>query len=213
MGAGQARRLAVLGAGRQARAQIEAYAAAMPIEQISVWARRADAARELAEFARQPVASVASVAVANSPADAVVNADIVACVTASRGPLITGNMVAEGTHLDLVGSFRPDMREVDDTMIARAAVVADAPVALREAGDLVQPIASGALRAGDIALLGDLLTGEAALPAGDVTVFKSVGHAAEDLVAAELLLSHLGLGENAPAAAQTSILEGTALDA
>jgi ornithine cyclodeaminase len=84
------------------------------------------------------------------------------------------------------------MREADDALMRRAMVVADTSVALEEAGDLTQPIASGAIRASDVLLLGDVLDGSAGCAERrDVTVFKSVGHAAEDLVAVELLLEKL----------------------
>jgi ornithine cyclodeaminase len=85
------------------------------------------------------------------------------------------------------------MREGDDALMARAAIVTDTPTALSEAGDLLQPIASGAITANDVLLLGDILAGRAKVPAKELTVFKSVGHAAEDLVVAELLLARLGL--------------------
>lgn len=205
LGAGGARRLGVLGAGRQARAHIEAYAAALPIEEVTIWARRVDAARELAAFAAEHVATVR---IALSPAQVTANADIVACVTPSTEPLLAGNMVSEGTHVDLVGGFRPDMREADDALMAGAAIVTDTPAALTEAGDLAQPIARGIIARDRILLLGDILSGYVAVPRGEVTVFKSVGHAAEDLVVIELLLARLGLLANGPT--ETDVLEGVA---
>jgi ornithine cyclodeaminase len=97
------------------------------------------------------------------------------------------------------------MREGDDALIARATIVADIPAALTEAGDLLQPIANGTITRNQVALLADLLAGEALRPHGDITVFKSVGHAAEDLVVAELLLERLGLiRDPAVAPAQTA---------
>jgi ornithine cyclodeaminase len=191
LGAGGARRLAVLGAGRQARAQIEAYAAALPIEKVTIWARRIDAARELAVVAAERVSVVE---IAESPAQAAANADIVTCATPSRAPLLSGDMIAARVHVDLVGGFRPDMREADDALMARAVIVADTPAALSEAGDLVQPISSGIITRDDVLLLADVLAGE--VPVGEVTLFKSVGHAAEDLVVMELLLARLGLTAN-----------------
>jgi ornithine cyclodeaminase len=189
LGAGDARTLAVLGTGRQARAMIAAYVECLPIEEVRIWGRRAEAAQELVEFAQQ-FAVVGRIAA--SPADAIADADIVTCATGSRVPLLNGVDVAAGTHIDLVGGFRPIMREADDALMRRAMVVADTSVALEEAGDLTQPIASGAIRASDVLLLGDVLDGSAGCAERrDVTVFKSVGHAAEDLVAVELLLEKL----------------------
>ena len=190
LGAGDRRHLAVLGAGRQARAHIEAYASAMTLDRVTVWARRDEAARELAEFAGR---FARSVRIGPSSMEAAEEADIVVCATPSRVPIISGRRIAAGAHVDLVGGFRPDMREGDDALMARAAIVTDTPTALSEAGDLLQPIANGAITANDVLLLGDILAGRAKVPAKELTVFKSVGHAAEDLVVAELLLTRLGL--------------------
>jgi ornithine cyclodeaminase len=194
LGAGDARRLAVLGAGRQAKAHIEAFAAAVPIETVIVWARRHEAASDLAAFAAERIPTVQ---IAASPSQAAADADIVSSATPSAAPLLTGDMISAGTHVDLVGGFRPDMREADDTLLARAGLVADTAAALSEAGDLVQPIAAGAVARASVILLADILAGYAPVPRGEVTVFKSVGHAAEDLVVMELLLARLGLLANA----------------
>jgi ornithine cyclodeaminase len=195
LGAGGARRLAVLGAGRQARAHIEAYAAALPIETVTIWARRDEAARDLAAFA---VECIPSAGVAATPADAAAAAEIVVCATPSTAPLLTGEMVSAGSHVDLVGGFRPQMREADDTLMVRAAIVADTPAAMSEAGDLANPIASGILDGNDVVLLANILAGSVPVPRGEVTLFKSVGHAAEDLVVMELLLGRLALLEDVP---------------
>jgi ornithine cyclodeaminase len=192
LGAADARHLAILGAGRQARAHVEAYAAAMPLETLTVWARRTDAAEALAGYAR---GLIRTVQIAATPAEAARGAELVSCVTASSNPLLGGEMIASGAHVDLVGGFRPTMREADDTLIARATVVIDTPAALEEAGDLLDPIASGALDLTQVRLLGDILTGYAEMPDRAITVFKSVGHAGEDLVATEVLLARMGLLE------------------
>jgi ornithine cyclodeaminase len=143
----------------------------------------------LVEFAQQ-LSVVGSVAA--TPADAIADANIVTCATGSQAPLFNAIDVATGTHVDLVGGFRPVMREADDALMRRAMVVADTPAAFLEAGDLTQPIAGGVIRASDVSLLADVLSGSVDRAARhDVTVFKSVGHAAEDLVAVELLLEKL----------------------
>jgi ornithine cyclodeaminase len=196
LGAGGARRLAVLGAGRQARAHIEAFAAAVPIDTVMVWARRDDAACDLAAFAAEHIPTVQ---IAPSPSQAAADADIVSSATPSAAPLLAGDMISAGTHVDLVGGFRPDMREADDTLLARAAIVADTAAALSEAGDLVQPIAAGNVARASVVLLADILAGHVPVPRGEVTMFKSVGHAAEDLVVMELLLGRLGLLPDAQA--------------
>jgi ornithine cyclodeaminase/alanine dehydrogenase-like protein (mu-crystallin family) len=101
--------------------------------------------------------------------------------------------LAPHAHIDLVGGFRPNMREADDALIADAMLVADTPAALREAGDLAQPIADGVVRADRVHLLADLLRAGDRPRTEGRTLFKSVGHAGEDLVAVELLLERLGL--------------------
>jgi alanine dehydrogenase len=119
-------------------------------------------------------------------------ADLVSCGTTSVEPLVHGAWLAEGAHLDLVGGFTPAMREADDEAVRRARVWVDtADGGTREGGDIVQPLASGVL-ARD-AIVGDLfglcrgeVTGRAT--AGEITLFKSVGTALEDLAAATLVV-------------------------
>jgi ornithine cyclodeaminase len=92
------------------------------------------------------------------------------------------------------------MREVDDALVARATVIADGPAALEEAGDLAMPLSTGNLRRSDINLLGQVLAQpDSLVRRGDITLFKSVGHAAEDLVATELLLQRLTVNLGAAA--------------
>jgi ornithine cyclodeaminase len=181
--------LAVLGAGRQAGALAEAYCRAFAISEVRIWARREEAAFAL----RSRLAPYCDTVRTCSTADqAIAGASIVTSATPSLLPLVRGAVVAPGTHVDLVGGFRPDMREADDELISRAFIVADGMTALQEAGDLAQPLAAGLLRAGDVHLLSDLLSGSKQSPQGDCpTIFKSVGHAGEDLIAVRLLLERL----------------------
>lgn len=192
LGAGHARHLAVLGAGRQARAHVEAYTSALDLETVTIWGRRSDAAAALAGEVAPLIKRVRTAATAS---EAISGADVVVSATSSHSPIIEGRDLRSGAHLDLVGGFRPTMREADDAAVARSAVVADTAAALDEAGDLVQPIASGILQRDDVRLLADVLAGRAPVPRRDLTLFKSVGHAREDLVVAELLLARLGLGQ------------------
>jgi ornithine cyclodeaminase len=122
-------------------------------------------------------------------AAAVADADIVSCATLAREPLIQGEWLRPGTHLDLIGGFTPTMREADDAAVQRSRVFIDTDAALAEAGDLIDPIAHGVLRREDIA--GSLFTlcrGETSgrRDASAITLFKSVGTALEDLAAAGL---------------------------
>ena len=178
--------LLVLGTGRMARALIEAHACVRPISTVSVWGRSSQAAADLAEeFSDHPF----SVRTVSSLADAVKAADIISCATMSNEPLFDGNQVAPGTHVDLVGAFRPDMRESDDELMRRAWVFVDTyEGCLAEAGDLIASLASGALEEKDIcgdlaALCRSEISGRDS-PA-DITLFKSVGTAVEDLAAAD----------------------------
>jgi ornithine cyclodeaminase/alanine dehydrogenase-like protein (mu-crystallin family) len=126
---------------------------------------------------------------------AVEAADIVSCATLSRTPLVEGDWLREGQHIDLVGAYTPQMRESDDKAVSRARVYVDTRAgALKEGGDIVQPLANGTIDEDDvIADLFELARGQQTgrLP-GDatlITLFKSVGAALEDLAAAELAVN------------------------
>jgi ornithine cyclodeaminase len=178
--------LLVVGAGHVAGLIPAAYTIVRPIRHVLVWNIRTAGAERLAT--RLHTSGFAAEAVSDLAA-AVRRADIVSCATLARAPLILGEWLRPGVHLDLIGGFTPAMREADDTAVRRARVFIDTDAALAEAGDLVGPLASGALRRADIA--GDLaqlcrreVSARRAL--GDVTLFKSVGSALEDLAAAAL---------------------------
>lgn len=179
------RRLLVLGSGRVASALAEAYAASFPLKDIAIWSRRTAHAEALARrLATHGIAAHAVERIAPS------GFDIVAAATLSAEPLILGAELTPGTHLDLVGAFRPDMREADGAALARALCVVDTRAGgLSEAGDVVQAIAGGHITAADIAAdLAELCQGlhPGRTSAGQVTLFKSVGWAGEDLAAAIL---------------------------
>ncbi len=184
-----ARHLVMVGAGRQARGLIEAHSHVRPIERVSLWSRTPEhataAAREMATSGL-PVAAVRDLEAA------VRAADIVSCATLSAAPLVLGAWLAPGVHLDLTGAYRATMRETDDEAMRRAGVIVvdDRKAALAEGGDLVQALASGAIAQEDIAAdLADLARGRHPGRAADsqITVFKSVGFALEDLAAAEAI--------------------------
>jgi len=126
---------------------------------------------------------------------AVRDSDIVSCATTSRQPVFDGTWLTPGTHVDLMGGFRPDMREADDTAITRACVFVDTREgACREAGDITQPLAAGlltpsAIRADLFELCRDEHAGRGLT--SEITLFKSVGTAIEDLAAAELLMTEI----------------------
>lgn len=183
------RTLTVIGTGHVAEHLIEAHCAVRPIERVLIFGRNAERAAALASRAQSVLDR--PVAVARDLTQAVGAADIVSCATTSITPLVRGIEVRPGTHVDLVGAFTPHMRESDDALMARAEIYVDTRAgALAEAGDLIQAIASGAWSADRlIGDLHDLATGRAPgrTDREAVTVFKSVGAAIEDLVAAQLL--------------------------
>ncbi|WP_203070790.1 bifunctional Delta(1)-pyrroline-2-carboxylate/Delta(1)-piperideine-2-carboxylate reductase [Falsiroseomonas ponticola] len=179
------RRLLVLGAGRVATTLAEAWCDRFPIEEVAIWARKPDQAQALA---RRLADHGLPARAAASPDPA--GFDIVSCATLSEAPLVRGAAVSPGTHVDLVGAFRPTMRESDGALLARATVVADTRAGvLAEAGDVVQAIAEGAItEAAVVADLAGLTRGAhpGRTSAEEVTLFKSVGWAGEDLAAAIL---------------------------
>lgn len=178
-----ARRLLVVGAGVQARAHIRSMRAVRPIEEVRVLGRSPERAAALVE-------EVLGWGVAARVADGrdVGWADLICTCTTSGTPVVDGEAVRPGTHVNAVGAYRPDTREVDDALVTRSRIaVEERTVAFAEAGDLILPIGSGAI--GPEAVLADL----AELVAHDrlvrrsdedVTLFVSVGMAYEDLVVA-----------------------------
>lgn len=183
-------RLLVLGSGRLAPYLIEAHASVRPIKEVKIWAR--DPAKVLAVQERLDPAISArlDILIAPSLEDAVRSADMISTATRSLAPLVKGAWVQPGTHLDLVGGYRPDMNEVDVECIKKALVVVDTYAgALSESGELIAALESGAIDRTHIrADLGELVCGQypGRKAAYEVTLFKSVGTAIEDLAAATL---------------------------
>jgi ornithine cyclodeaminase len=189
----EAARLAMVGAGALAPYLIEAHAGVRPIAEVSIWNRSRERAEKLAaRLAGKPY----RVEVSNDLARTVRSADIVCCATLSSEPLVCGAWLKAGAHLDLVGAFTPQMRESDDDAVERACLYVDTrDGALKEAGDIVQPLAAGIISRADIVGdLSDLCRGEAPGRRADeeITLFKSVGTALEDLAAAVHAIRRLG---------------------
>ena len=180
-----AARLVMVGAGALAPYLIEAHASVRPIEEVLVWNRDPARAERLAA---DTTGKSYSVAAAADLAAAVSAADIVSCATLSAEALVQGAWLGPGVHLDLVGAFTPQMRESDDEAVRRARVYVDTrDGALREAGDIVQPLEAGVIgRADIVGDLFDLCRGETPgrRAPEEITLFKSVGTALEDLTAA-----------------------------
>lgn len=181
--------LLLIGTGRITACLPAAHRVVRPIERVLVWGRSPQRAQELAStFSRQ---GFDAEPVADLPA-AMARADIISCATTSTEPIIMGRHLKPGTHLDLIGAFTPQMRESDDEAVCRSRVFVDTyGGALAEAGDLLQPIAAGCMRKDDVcADLHELTSGTRPGRVADdeITLFKSVGAAIEDLAAASLLV-------------------------
>ncbi|NQV98480.1 MAG: ornithine cyclodeaminase family protein [Rhodospirillales bacterium] len=190
----EASHLLMVGTGVLAPHLIASHAAVRPLTRVSIWGRNGAKAEALAER----LSETGSVNRDGEPIefravfelqDAVPDAHIISCATLTEQPLICGDWLVAGQHLDLVGAFTPHMREADDVAIRRARVYVDTPTCITEAGEICQPIADGVLDAA--AIQGDLfsLASGAAplrLNEGEITLFKSAGTAIEDLAAAQL---------------------------
>lgn len=179
-----ASRLLVVGAGALSTFLARAHCAMRPIREIRVWNRTPANAERIA----RELSACGLPAQATDDLDsAIAWADIISSATIATEPLVRGELLRPGTHVDLVGAFTPAMRESDDAAIGRSRVFVDTRAgAAKEAGDIVQAIDSGALEPGAIvADLFELTRGEKTGRNGDdeITLFKSVGAALEDLAA------------------------------
>lgn len=182
-----ARVLLVCGTGRLSLNLIEAHCSQRPIEEVLVWGRSADKAVALARLAASFHANVRAI---DNLEAAVRQADIISAATLSREPLIEGRWLKPGAHVDLIGAFTPAMRECDDAAVMSASLFVDTyDGALSEGGDLVQPMRAGLIGRADIkAELAELTRGHHAGRSheDEITLFKSVGAALEDLAGAIL---------------------------
>ena len=185
--------LVMVGTGALAPYLVRAHASVRPIRRVTLWNRTrgnaVKAAFALAVGGIEPE-------IADDLEAAVRDADIVSCATLSAEPIVRGKWLKKGTHVDLVGGFTPKMREADDDAVRKSRVYVDTRTgAVKEAGDITQPLKSGALKKD--AIRGDLyeLCGGKAkgrTSASQITLFKSVGTAVEDLAAAMLVWRKLG---------------------
>lgn len=177
----------MVGTGRLALNLMQAHATVRPLKRFLVWGRKPEAAAKVVAEAR---AAGLDAAIATDLEAAARSADIISCATLSSEPLVRGAWLKPGAHLDLVGAFKPGMRESDDEAVIRAEVYVDTFAgALVEGGDIVQPLAAGRITRdhlkGELAML---VSGAVKGRSSDaaITLFKSVGAASEDLAGAIL---------------------------
>ena len=180
-----ARRLLIIGAGVVAESLIEAYGALIPDLEVSLWARRPEAAEALA-------ARHANARAVTDLEAAVRAAEIIASCTMAREPLIRGEWLQPGQHLDLIGAYTPEMREADDTALTRARLFVDSrATTIGHIGELMIPMERGVITEADV--LGDfhdLVAGRAGRRTDDeITLFKNGGGAHLDLITARMILA------------------------
>jgi alanine dehydrogenase len=185
-----ARVMAVIGSGVQARSHIDAITRVRRLEEIRVWGRTPAHVASLINDMQPSIG--ATLTPARTVDEAAAGADIIALVTASSDPVLSRGAVCEGAHICAVGACRPTEREMDTTLVAGARLFVDSRAgALVEAGDLVIPIRDGAFDASHIAgELGELFAGRirGRTEGAEITIFKSLGMAVEDVAAARLAL-------------------------
>jgi ornithine cyclodeaminase len=184
-----ASRLGLVGAGVQARSHLEAFATLRPLSSVRVWSPDS---REVEAFAREMSRSLRlDVRGAASAEHAAQGADLVVLATSSDQPVVRSEWIADGAHVVSVGACRPDQREMDPALLARALVVVDSlDAALVESGDIVSGLAEGRFGRDHLAgELGAVVAGRVPgrTSAGQVTIFKSLGLAVEDVAAAALV--------------------------
>lgn len=197
----ESRSLALLGTGRQAVSQLRAMLAVLPIETVGVWSRTAANAERWVGEARDALGSaVPTLRVCGSAEEAVREADVVVTCTRATEPVLYGEWLRPGTHVNAIGAGTPHQRELDTSVLVRSEVktVDTRELALRT-GDFARPLRDGAIREGDVAELGEVLLGTrlGRTAQEQVTLFKSLGHAANDLAVVRHLAAkarRLGLG-------------------
>lgn len=189
------RHLLLVGNGSLAPHIAIAHCQTRAITDISIWGRSEEKSAAAAQVIREHAEFPAHIRlhIVDDLVSACHEADIICCATTTKTPIVLGEYVKAGTHLDLVGSFKPDMREVDDALMSRTTVFVDTYAgALAEAGDITQTLANGSLsRSAIVADLAELCSGKHSgrMDDAEITVFKSVGTALEDLCAANLVWS------------------------
>ena len=189
--------LVIMGTGALAPTVAASHCTVRPIKLVSVWGRRPEKALATAASIRERVSRDVEVVVVNDKIDqTVASADIVSCSTSSPTPILAGKWLKPGTHVDLIGSFQPTKRESDDDVVLRSRIFVDTfHGALHEGGDVVEPISRGLIDRSRIeGQLEDLVSGRVKGRGSneEITMFKSVGSAIEDLATARMVVEAAG---------------------
>jgi len=183
--------LLMVGTGTLAPELVKAHASVFPVQHIWIWGRSPEKADRLVKYLAGHFPSI-EVKKASSLQEIAPKADLISTATLSPDPLITGDLISPGQHLDLVGAFKPNMRETDNEVVAKARIFVDERKQNGyTGGDLAIPMQEGVIGPETVeADLFDLCNRRFTVDRGkeDITLFKSVGHALEDLAVAELVL-------------------------
>ena len=184
--------LLMLGTGALSPELIQAHCAVRNLETVYIWGR----SPEKAQAVKDQLSINAEIKVIEDYIDVISEVDIISSATLSPKPLVFGNLIKEGQHVDLVGAYKKDMREADDALVNKASIFVDTMAGIRESGDIKIPLDNELITEED--LQADLFKlcrdgHEGRTSEKEITMFKSVGHALEDLAAARLVKRKLGL--------------------
>jgi ornithine cyclodeaminase len=188
-----ATRVAIVGAGVQARTQLEAVCCVRRIEEVAVYAL--EGAQAFAQEMAGRDGAPTAVRVAGSASEAAEGADVICTATSSTEPVLGVGDVAPGTHINAIGAFTPEMQEIDPTLVGSARVIVDQREAsMAEAGEVIAAVRHDLISEGDLIELGEVVNGEAAgrQNTDQITLFKSVGVAVQDLCAGAKAVERAG---------------------
>jgi len=195
----KAKTLGIFGAGVQAKSQVEAICEIRSIEKVIIFDLKESMSKKLVEDLVPLLGDRCIFQIAKEAKEAVVNSDIIVTVTTSNNPVFNGAWLKNGAHINAIGSFKPHVREVDDTTIQKATLFVDSrELSLVEGGDLIIPLKNGLIKKEDIqAELGELVLkqkhGRSNLE--EITFFKSVGMAVQDIAVARHILAKAEKGD------------------
>ena len=181
----EAKHLAIIGSGQQAVTQLQAVLAVRNIEQISVWSRDVEQAKKFVEVMQTEIKI--PVKVYADIQSTVKHADVICCATAATEALIHLQDIQQDCHINAIGSHTPSMKEIGNDVLAQAKVIVDQTSAvLAEAGEIISAVQTNMLHAEDMMELADIVATQQVCYQNDLTVFKSVGLAIQDIACAEL---------------------------